>query len=175
MEQKKKIHRCIYSHLHLKGDYTCVQAGWDDDKVVETNEQKCEDCKLFESRYIEYPITVTNIATEKIEYNKDTYNGEMGMLVAVRPCSDNEEKKTYIGFFIGNLPLCITAEFNKKTGVLTQYTFTNPAIYVPELEKIIFGCDSWWYRIESEDQLRQISDEAINNVWYVKAIKKLSE
>lgn len=70
MEQKKKIHRCIYSHPHFKGDYICVQAGLDDDKVVETNEQKCEDCKLFESLYIEYPITVTNIATEKIEYNK---------------------------------------------------------------------------------------------------------
>lgn len=168
----KKIRRCKFSHYHLKGTYACVQAGWDDDQVVETDEQKCEACELFKSRYIEYPITVTNIAKEKIEYNKDTFNGEIGMLVAVRPCSEN---KTFVGIFLGNLPLSIMIHHNSETGVLTAETLNNPAIFVPDLRKIIFGCGSWWHRIENEEQLREITDEDINNTWYVKALKEMSK
>lgn len=172
MKKEKKINRCKFSHYHLDGTYACVQAGWGDDQIVPTDAKKCGKCKLFKSRYIEYPITVSKITTEKIEYNKDSYNGEIGMLVAVRPCGD---KKTYVGFFIGNMPVGISISHNRDTGVLKADTYNNPAIFVPELNKIIFGCNSWWYRIESKDQLREISDDDINNTWYVKLAKKLSE
>ena len=44
----------------------------------------------------------------------------------------------------------------------------NPAIFVPELGKIIFGMESWWGRIKSEEELKDITDGDIENVWHVK-------
>lgn len=50
----------------------------------------------------------------------------------------------------------------------------NPAIWVPELEKVVWGDSSWWGPIEKkEDAERLITDADIQNVWYVKALKRL--
>ena len=172
-ERNKKIERCKYAHNHFDGTYSCVQAGWDDDKVVPTDEAKCEACENYKSRYIEYPLTINGIDTEKIKY-EDSWHAKTGQLVAVRPCGDEYGKKTYVGFYLGDLPLCITHRFNESTGILKAGTMTNPAMFVPELGKIIWGCGSWWHKIESEEQLREISDEDINSVWYVQLAKAMS-
>ena len=74
MAQAKKIERCKYAFLHIKGDYHCVQAGWEDDKVAPTDEEKCENCSNFKSRYLEFPVTVNNIEHEKLKYNEDTWH-----------------------------------------------------------------------------------------------------
>ena len=60
--------------------------------------------------------------------------------------------------------------------ILLQMTeYTNPAIYVPVLDKIIWGYGSWWGPIKSEEHLKQITDEDIQNIWYVKALKQLAD
>jgi hypothetical protein len=51
----------------------------------------------------------------------------------------------------------------------------NPAIYVPELRKIIFGCGSWWSEIESPDEIKDITDDDIENCWYVRLAKMMQE
>jgi len=51
----------------------------------------------------------------------------------------------------------------------------NPAMWVPDLNRVVMGWESWWGEIKSEEDLRQISDADIENVWYVKAIKALTE
>lgn len=50
---------------------------------------------------------------------------------------------------------------------------TNPAIYVFDLKKVIFGAQSWWSVIENEDELRDITKDEINNTWYVKMFKEM--
>ena len=50
---------------------------------------------------------------------------------------------------------------------------SNPAIYVPELRKIVFGCESWWGEIQSPDEIKDITDDDISNVWYVKLVKAM--
>ena len=47
----------------------CVKDGWDDDKVKDITEDTCENCPHYKSRFIEYPITVSDIVTEDIKYN----------------------------------------------------------------------------------------------------------
>lgn len=171
MEEKKKIERCKFAHIIRNGNYICTQEGMD--KTCPTDEQKCEACSMFKSRYIEYPLTINGIESDKIEY-KDTWHSKVGELVAVRPCGDEYEKKTYVGFYLGDLPLAITHSFYENTGVLRASTHNNPAMFVPELGKIIWGCGSWWHTINSEKELREITDEDINNVWYVQLAKALA-
>lgn len=86
------------------------------------------------------------------------------------------EKETHLGLYIGDLALGASIMFHKSSGVLTLgMGFHNPAIYVPKLQRIVFGCESWWGAIKSEADLKQITDADIDNLWYVKALKSLDE
>ncbi len=95
-----------------------------------------------------------------------------GALVKVRPCSDNDEKKTYLGIFLGELPTNLSFAFNKETGTLiVEPSLGNPAMLVPELGRIVFGCESWWGEVKNKDDLPEITDEMIANIPYVKLLK----
>ena len=124
---------------------------------------------------IELPITV-----EKIEFEEDSelitkgWSCETGALVSIRPCGDEYGGKTYLGIYLGDIARSVGVKF--KDGVLKPFhTFHNPAIFVPDLKKTIFGCESWWGEIKSEEQLKQITNEDIENVWYVRLLKKFEE
>lgn len=99
----------------------------------------------------------------------------MGSLVKIRPCGEEYENKTYLGVFLGDLPTSPYITLNPETEVLSVDCATNPAIYVFELKKIIFGYESWWSVIENEDELKNITDEDINNVWYVKLMRLVNK
>ena len=86
-----------------------------------------------------------------------------GSFVSVRPCGDEYEDKTYLGLYVGEVAIGDTMSLH------------NPCIWVPDLKQYIFGCESWWGVIDSEDDLRKITDADIENVWYVRALKELSE
>lgn len=45
-------------------------------------------------------------------------------------------------------------------------------MFVPELGRIVWGCGSWWHKIKSEDDLRQITDDDIDKVCYVQLAKR---
>jgi L-rhamnose mutarotase len=93
----------------------------------------------------------------------------------VRPCGEKYKKKTYLGILLGDLPLEVMIMHNRETKELRIEPYRNPAIFVPELKEIIWGCGSWWGEIENEEELRQISDDNIQNVWYVKMLKVMQE
>lgn len=124
---------------------------------------------------IKYPITVQGI---NLIETKNFRSGmrEVGIFVSVRPCGDEYGKKTYLGVYLGDVATGASAFFNKGTGILeVGSAHYNPAIYIPDLKKVVFGYESWWGKINSADDLRQITDEDIGNVWYVQALKQLTE
>jgi hypothetical protein len=87
-------------------------------------------------------------------------------LVKVRPCGEKYKNKTYVGFLLGDAALssAISIEDDKIT---CEWSFFNPAIYLPEFGDIVYGAESWWSEIESEAELKEITDMDIQNVWYV--------
>lgn len=99
-----------------------------------------------------------------------------GTMVAVRPCDKECNGKTYLGMYLCSAPTGVIGEqVGGKRIVLKMVDHTNPAIYIPELDRIVWGYGSWWGKIESEEKLRQITDADIQNVWYVRALKQLSD
>ena len=48
----------------------------------------------------------------------------------------------------------------------------NPAIYVFELKKIIYGCESYWSVINDPNDFEDITKETLDNVWYVQLLKE---
>lgn len=174
MKEKTKIHKCKYHKPSIgkdgKIEHRCIINGWDNVKTCD--DMMCDKCNDFKSKYIEYPITVSNIENKPIE--QYGISAEIGQLVAIRPCDKEYQNKTYIGFYLGEMPIQIITSFNPDTQTLTNTTLSNPAIFVPELKKTIYGCESWWKVIESEKDFKEITDTDINNTWYVSLLKDLS-
>lgn len=172
-QKEKKINRCKFAFIKIDNTTSCVVDGWEDDKVTKTDEARCEACEKYKSKYIEYPITVDYIDVKPIKY--DSWHCKTGDLVAVRPCDEKYGKKTYLGYYLGELPKTIWPTFNSKDGVLSIGTTGNPAMFVPELGEIIWGCGSWWHKVKSEKELHDITDKDINDTWYVKLARQLQE
>lgn len=126
------------------------------------------------------PIEVKDIqweGFERPEIRPDRLFGtQVGAFVAVRLAS-KEDTKTYLGIMLGDY-MRPQVTFDSETGTLTfkpTEFMGNPAMWVPDLNRIVMGFESWWGEIKSVEDLKQITDADIQNVWYVKALKALAE
>jgi len=102
------------------------------------------------------------------------FSRKPGTLVKVRSCKPEHGEKTYLGILIGDVAHGIS--HSVKDGVVTaSHSGYNPGIIIPELGEIVYGCESWWGEIESEEDLdKLITAKTIQDVWYVRLLKALS-
>lgn len=120
---------------------------------------------------IEYPLEVTAVTNHRARPKESE---KIGAWVSVRPVKEVYDGKTFLGIYLGDLTLESLVSYDKLKKELMVTPHTNPAIWVPDLNEIIWGCGSWWGIIKSPDELRKITDVDIENIWYVKALKELS-
>lgn len=176
IEFKTKQECCRFCHRFMGRNHDeshCVVDGWEDDKAKTVSVEECEQCERFDSKFIEYPLTIQGI--DNAEIDTMGLGHECGALCEISPCDKEYEGKSYIGIYLGDLPIAIMSSHNPKTGILENRTMNNPAIFVPELKKIIYGCESWWREIKSIEDFKGISKEDIENTWYVKLLKGMGE
>lgn len=102
-------------------------------------------------------------------------DAKVGSFVAVRPCDAPSENKTFLGIYLGDLPTGPMVNHSPKSGTMFIDIRTNPAIWVPDQNRIVWGMGSWWGIIEKEEDLKKITNQDIENVWYVKALKALAD
>ncbi|RKO61643.1 hypothetical protein [Caldibacillus debilis] len=136
------------------------------------NKAEEEDCPHYKSKFIEFPLTIQGIQNH---FTKDGMGSlyECGKLVKIKPCGEKYENKTYLGILLGDLPIGAFVSFHHDDQKLHITPHSNPAIFVPELKKIIYGYESWWGEIESLEDFKEITTEDIENVWYVKLLKAM--
>jgi hypothetical protein len=122
---------------------------------------------------IQYPIEVAKVSP-KARALPSLWG--VGSWVAVRPVLDNPDQKTYLGVFLGDFPVPEpTIAYHVKTKELMVLMRANPAIYVPDLKKVVRGYESWWARLKTPEELKQITNRDIENVWYVRALREMTE
>lgn len=119
---------------------------------------------------IEFPIEVASVRS--LSPTARPREQRVGAWVSVRPVG---EERTYLGVYLGDLVNRIGHSYNVESRELTIYPCGNPAMFVPELKRIVWGCESWWGVIETPDDLRRITDADIENVWYVRALRDLAQ
>lgn len=93
-----------------------------------------------------------------------------GQYVSVRPAGEGQ--RTYLGIYLGELPTALQAGIQGDT-LIFAHARSNPVIFVPEMQQFLYGMESWWGEIKSPEELREITNKDINNVWYVQALKTL--
>ena len=99
-----------------------------------------------------------------------------GTPVKVRSCKEGHGDKTYFGILLGDIALSISHSIDDDGNVTAKHTLYNPAIFIPELNDIVYGMESWWGEITSEEELnKMITDKTISNVWYVKMLTSISK
>lgn len=92
-----------------------------------------------------------------------------GQPVSVRPCGD---KETYFGILLGEMPYTSHVSFDRKNGELTVGHMLNSAIYVPKLGRVVYGFESWWQRIDTDEEAdKAITDDGIQNQWYMRMLR----
>lgn len=127
---------------------------------------------------IQYPITINkiNFSGDESYSSKGWRSKDIGKFVAIRSVHKEDGDKTYLGIYLGEFAVSqgVSYDVQKKELTVSRFMY-NPAIYVFDLKKVLFGCESWWGIIKSEKDLQQITDKDIENVWYVKALKQISE
>lgn len=179
-DNKCKRSRCRFAFPDLKESgltWICVnEKKTGKETSIEIDRATCEECPHFNSKYIEYPITIDEIENRFAEDCEiDLYERRIGDFVKIRPCSEKYNNKTYLGIMLGYLPIGAGINYFRDTKKLQVSARKNPAIYVPELKKIIYGMESWWGFINSPDELKDITNDDIGNVWYVQMLKKMTE
>ena len=121
----------------------------------------------------ENPISIKELKTDSL--NIENRYGETGTLVACRPCDEQYKDKTYLGFYLGELPAMQWPSVNKDEQKIQMMTIRNPAMFVPEIGKVIWGAGSWWKIINSVEEFREITNEDINNTWYVQLARAIEK
>lgn len=122
-------------------------------------------------------VHISGIKNIKFPTSKPLVSSKLykqGSLVKIRPCDAKYDGKTYLGFLIGELALGSSIEV-KDDALVCEWSHYNPAIFVPELGEVITGSASWWGEIKSADELSEITNADISEVWYVKLLKDLQK
>ena len=178
MENKRNCNTCKLSMfercdtLKNNAEYQAIQ----DEGFLDIGKFKFKEnfiCDSYNSLYIEYPIQVSKINSDTD--TKGLRDKKIGKFAKIRPCGEEHKGKTYLGIYLGDLPIGHSISYKHDSKELNVSYSTNPAIFVFDLNKIIYGCESWWGLIEKEKDLKSITNSDIDNVWYVKALNELSK
>ena len=131
-----------------------------------------EHGELEIGKEMKYPMEVSRLVVQGFDGRQSQgLSGKAGALVRIRPVRD---KKTYLGLYLGDLSREVMFARGPKSKALLITERTNPAIWVFELNKVVWGDSSWWGKVEKpEDIDKLISDLDIENIWYVKVLKKM--
>jgi hypothetical protein len=125
------------------------------------------------------PVIVDEIEIDARDFPKPSL-GRQFVFVSVRPCdTEKYPDGTYLGILLGDLPINWFAQYDKETKKISINGYGNPAILVLGKDGIplgiVYGAGSWWGEIKGPEDLEDITDEDIQNVWYVKALKVLTK
>ena len=168
-----KCKDCKFQIFDFKKEcYRCKKDRYDLSKVNDISDFET-DCDLYKSRYLEYPITVNHIETPKTAGITKYFLKEECTLVSIRPCAEKYKEETFLGFLLGNIDVGLIVGFNEENGKLTIARDYSPAIFVPKMQKIFYGYESYFKIIEAEEDLKGINKEELKNPLYAKAFDKI--
>jgi hypothetical protein len=126
---------------------------------------------------ITFPLTVDKIQFSKTPafLDKCVLGGKCGDFVAVRPCAGEYQGKTYLGILLGEIAESTLVQYDDARVLRIEPSLHNPIIFIPDLLTVVRGYESWFKRIRSKEDLSVITNQDIQNVWYVRALKSLQE
>lgn len=165
-EDREKLQESIDVILELTKDYNTLKHLWSEDNAIKSVAELRRAVKKL-SFHLKLDDVKSVCYAEPGKYVWQT--GE-AQLVEIKPCGD---EKTYVGVYLGDFALGASYTIEGEE-LIVKPTFNNPAIFVPDLKKVVFGCESWWRSIENIEDAKEINQEDIDNCWYMQLLKTLN-
>lgn len=136
-------------------------------------DQECDQCMGSGRTRKVFPLIVTGIKMTGLALQPSLFKPGVTW-VSIRPCDKAYGGKTFLGWHLGEMAMGQYAQMEADGTLNVSMGYHNPAIFVPDLGKVVYGSESWWAAIKSAEDLRKITDADINNVWYVRALQDLT-
>jgi len=168
---KDQILRDLHKAFEATKEFSTFKHLWSEDDAEKTLAELNNTVKRLHFNL--KLATIKEIAHPSDSAVKPSLYGNQ-MFVKIRPVADEYKGKTFFGFLIGEVALSSQVKITDEK-IECTWAHYNPAIFVPDLNKVIYGCESWWGFIKSQSELTEITDFDIENVWYVKLLKNLPE
>lgn len=125
--------------------------------------------KIF--RALDFKVAFANHRELVIEPHDPIDQRKCGIPVKVRSCLAEHGTDTHFGILLGEVPLHMGHSVSDNGVVTASMSHHNPAIYVPALKAVVYGCQSWWGEIDSQEELQEvITNDTINDIWYVQML-----
>lgn len=93
-------------------------------------------------RELRWQIPFNNYKELRFSGSKPIDMKGCGTPVKIRPCDPKHQGNTYFGILLGEVALTISHKISDGA-VTASHSMYNPAIFVPELKTIIYGCESY--------------------------------
>jgi hypothetical protein len=165
---------------NLKLFDTCIPFDYKNENKRYLTDRQADLCSKLIGLFKSLRFQIKLNSYKSIKYKEDdVINNAMykcGTPVKIRPCNEKYGSKTYFGILLGDIAKSISISIDKNQDLNVSHSFYNPAIFVPELSTVIYGYESWWSEITSEEDLNKlITDDVIKNVWYMKMLNSLNK
>lgn len=136
----------------LSINYTCAKDPEDPKSIPDA--KICDTCPHYKSKFIEFPITVQEIQNDDVE----PFPSRDGTRPTPIPCivslvDDTFKDQKYLGLYLGDWPWILTNQFAEKKGLLRNRIINNPMIYVFGLNRLVYGAECWWLRLNNMEDL----------------------
>lgn len=157
-------------HIHVSFEKSrshaliCSKTNSQPDKTL------CESCKSYKARWLQFPIEVNEIINSPVVPDK-LYPAEPGTLCRVRLCGSLDGTKPLIGIYAGELPDEIYSSYDCKTKSVVNQLSKSTAIFVPELKRLVYGCECFWSVIKSRQELKDLVSSDTDFAFYSKFLK----
>lgn len=123
--------------LHCRNSRKCTKA-----------DNMMKGCSDFKSIHMQWPVSVDYIIDRARDYGEDTlYHykfGTVGKASVYHPNGSLEACEAYwLGETVSSLNACILTKMGNKK-ILTLRTMMEPTLFIPKLNRVVFGSECWW-------------------------------
>jgi len=172
-ESSPRCVTCVYAAHDVFGERVYCYGkidGMSESDRFEIEPTDCDSCDRFEPE-MAFPLKCNDILID--EYDRDAeHDSRVGDFAAVSPCDDRFGGKTYLGLYLGKLPLRINLMYSGDYGenVIDVGMYRNPALLVPSLNRVVYGEECWWKFIESPDELQPLDEDIRRQCEYLASV-----
>lgn len=111
-------------------------------RQIDGEGRDCRGCRSFDDKRIRYPLVVEGIDVDS--FSQMPSREQAGSLVLVW-FMEGEERRRDWGILLGELAIEPLVSYSRDTRRISVNALGNPAIFVPSVRRIVWGCESWWH------------------------------
>lgn len=122
-------------------------------------------------------VSTTDVRVPEAAYAmfRAAFGPDSGRLVRCRPLHRKYSGQTFLGIYIGDLPVVMSAHVEDHHTIAVEFSDRpqdySPAFFIPQLKCVMLNCQLWWSWLDDpSSDIPPITDEEIDKSPIARAI-----